>query len=86
MADILTDVKSVNGITGEYHDRTLEIYIIEVKEYMVSAGISEDVLNSDMSAGAIVRGVTDLWLNGTLSDYFYQRVTQLKYKEGDADV
>lgn len=86
MADVLQMVKSVNGITGNYHDETLKVYIDETKAYMVEAGIAEDVLNSDMSAGAIVKGVTDLWLNGALSDYFYQRVTQLKYKGGDADV
>lgn len=86
MADILQQVKSVNGITGNYHDEALNVYINETKAYMIEAGISEDVLNSDMSAGAITRGVTDLWLNGALSDYFYQRVTQLKYKVGDADV
>lgn len=86
MADILQQVKSVNGITGDYHDDALNVYINETKAYMIEAGISEGVLNSDMSAGAITRGVTDLWLNGALSDYFYQRVTQLKYKVGDADV
>lgn len=86
MADILQKVKSVNGITGNYHDEALKVYINETKTYMVEAGITESVLNSDMSAGAIVRGVTDLWLNGKLSEYFYQRVTQLKYKDGDTDV
>lgn len=86
MADILEKVKSVNGITGNCHDETLKIHIEEIKDYMIEAGISKDVLNSDMSAGAIVKGVTDLWLNGALSEYFYQRVTQLKYKGGDADV
>ena len=89
MADVLAKVKSVNGITGDYHNKALNVYIEEVKAYMVEAGITEDVLNSDMSAGAIVRGTTDLWLNSALSDYFYQRVTQLKYKsseDGDTDV
>lgn len=83
MADILAKVKSALGITGEYQDATLQVYIDEVIAYMVSAGVSEDIVNSDMSAGVIARGVTDLWNYnggaGKLSDYFYQRVSQLAY-------
>lgn len=91
MADThLESVKKALGITGEYHDDTLKIYIDEVKAYMVSAGVSEAVINSTVSAGVIARGVTDLWCYGSgtgkLSDYFYQRVTQLAYMEVSADV
>ena len=78
-------VKSALGITGEYQDATLKIYIDEVIAYMVSAGVSTEVINSEVSAGVIARGVTDLWNynggSGKLSDYFYQRVIQLKYAE-----
>ena len=84
MADThLESVKSALGITGEYQDATLRIYIDEVIAYMVSAGVSIDVINSNVSAGVIARGVTDLWNYnggaGKLSDYFYQRVSQLAY-------
>ena len=84
MADTHLDlVKKALGITGEYHDDTLNIYIDEVKAYMVSAGVSEETVNSKVSAGVIARGVTDLWSYGSgtgkLSDYFYQRVSQLAY-------
>ena len=84
MADThLESVKSALGITGEYQDATLKIYIDEVIAYMVSAGVSIDVINSGVSAGVIARGVTDLWNYnngaGKLSDYFYQRVSQLAY-------
>ncbi len=83
MADTyLEGVKRALGITGEYQDETLKIYIEEVKAYLVSAGVSTDVINSSVSAGVIARGVTDLWLGGgKLSDYFYQRVSQLTYTE-----
>lgn len=78
----LEGVKRALGITGEYQDETLKIYIEEVKAYLVSAGVSIDVINSSVSAGVIARGVTDLWLGaGKLSDYFYQRVSQLTYTE-----
>ena len=83
MADILAKVKSALGITGEYQDATLQVYIDEVIAYMVSAGVPDEVINSSLSAGVIARGVTDLWNYnggaGKLSDYFYQRVSQLAY-------
>ena len=84
MADTHLDkVKSALGITSNYQDTTLEIYIDEVKAYMRDAGVSTDVINSELSAGVIARGVTDLWNYnggaGKLSDYFYQRVSQLAY-------
>ena len=84
MADTLSKVKSALGITGTYQDDTLNVYIDEVKDYMLSAGVPESVVSSDVSAGVIARGVTDLWNYnggaGKLSDYFYQRVSQLVYK------
>ena len=83
MADTLSKVKSALGITGEYQDETLNVYIDEVKAYMVSAGVPKEVIDSNASAGVIARGVTDLWNYnggaGKLSDYFYQRVSQLAY-------
>ena len=83
MADTLSKVKNALGITGTYQDETLNVYIDEVKAYMVSAGVPEGVVNSDVSAGVIARGVTDLWNYGSgagkLSEYFYQRVSQLAY-------
>ena len=84
MADTHLDaVKKALGITGEYQDATLKLYIDEVIAYLVSAGVSIDVISSGVSAGVIARGVTDLWLGaGKLSDYFYQRVTQLTYGGG----
>lgn len=88
MVDILDKVKKALGITGTYQDETLTEYITEVKYYMTSAGVPEAVVNSDVSAGVIARGVSDLWSydGSKLSEYFYQRVTQLAYQEGDLDV
>ena len=89
MADacILNLVKNALGITGTFQDDTLNIYIDEVIAYMISAGVTEKKANSASSAGVIARGVSDLWNfgsgSGKLSDYFYQRVTQLTYEEGD---
>ena len=80
---LLDKVKSALGITGEYQDATLNVYIDEVKAYMKDAGVPTEVIESNVSAGVIARGVTDLWNYnggaGKLSDYFYQRVSQLAY-------
>lgn len=87
-AEILTKVKSALGITGEYQDDTLMQYIDEVKAFMTSAGVSEEVMNSVSSVGCICRGVSDLWNYGNgntkLSPYFIQRMLQLKaQKDGE---
>lgn len=79
--DVLKDVKNALGITGDYQDNTLTVYINDVKDYLKKAGVSDDVINSQASAGAIARGVADLWNygsgDGKLSPYFYERVIQL---------
>lgn len=83
MTDTLSKVKSALGITGNYQDATLEIYVDEVKAYMKDAGVSTEVIDSDVSVGVIARGVMDLWnynvSAGKLSEYFYQRLSQLAY-------
>ena len=79
--ELLTKIKSGLGITGEYQDEALQFYIDEVKGFMRSAGVSEEVLNGSEAVGCIMRGVADLWNYGSgsvrLSEYFIQRVIQL---------
>lgn len=78
---LLTKVKTALLLEGDYHNDMLRVYINEVLNYMRSAGVPEDVLQSERVIGAVARGVTDLWNfgsgNGKLSEYFYQRVIQL---------
>lgn len=78
---MLETVKTALGITGTYQDNLLQIYIDEVTAYLKSAGVSDDVIQSDASTGIIVRGVADLWNYGSggtqLSPYFMQRAVQL---------
>ena len=82
MADttMLSKVKSALGITGEYLNDTLTEYIDEVVGFLKDAGVKE----SNITAGIVARGVSDLWNYGSgegkLSDYFMQRATQLSYK------
>lgn len=84
--ELLTKIKSGLGITGEYQDETLQLYIDEVKAFMRSAGVSEEVLNGSEAVGCIMRGVADLWNYGSgsvkLSEYFIQRVIQLATDTG----
>lgn len=76
----LEDVKSALGITGEYQDATLTIYMQEVMDFLKDAGIAE----GNITSGLVARGVSDLWNygegKGELSTYFMQRATQLSYK------
>lgn len=77
---MLEQVKNALGITGDYQDLTLTEYIDEIMSFLVDAGVAE----ANITAGIVARGVSDLWNygsgNGTLSEYFKQRVTQLAYK------
>lgn len=86
--DILTTVKTALGLQGnDYFDSTLQIYIDEVKNYLISGGCSQAVVDSASSAGVIARGVADLWNYGSgsaeLSPYFRERAIQLCAKGGD---
>lgn len=84
-ATVLETVKSMLGVTGTYQDATMSGYIEEVKQYMLSAGVSTDVVESSTSAGTIARGVADLWNYGAgageLSPYFKERVIQLALRK-----
>jgi predicted metal-dependent peptidase len=81
---LLMKVKAAMGVTGDYQDETIQVYIDEVKAFLLSAGVHATVLRSDKAVGIIARGVMDLWNygagDGKLSPYFYQRVTQLAFE------
>lgn len=80
---LLDHIKKNNNIEGTYQDAALRGHIDEVKCYLLSAGVLEEVVNSTVAIGCISRGVMDLWNYGNgdtkLSEYFYQRAAQLRY-------
>lgn len=80
MNEWLSDVKTALGITGDYQDATLTVYINEVVDFLIDAGVKQ----SNITAGIIARGVADLWNyganDGRLSTYFKNRAAQLSYK------
>ena len=79
---LLARVKHAIGITGDYQDDAIQIYIDEVLAFLSSAGVHATVLQSDKVVGVVARGVTDLWNygagGGALSPYFTQRAIQLR--------
>lgn len=87
-AAILNGVKSALGVTGNFMDTTISLYIDEVTDYMANAGVNAALITA--SVGVIARGVNDLWNNnagnGKLSPYFYDRVSQLVLKSGGVSV
>ena len=80
-AELLNGIKVRLGITGDYHDGLLLAYAQDVKDYMLSGGVTPRVINGSTSIGCIARGVADLWNYGSgegkFSEVFYQRVIQL---------
>ena len=84
-SELLEEVKKGLGITGTFQDNTLNVYIAEVKAFLIDAGVRPEVVNSSASVGVIMRGVADLWNgNASLSQYFIQRAIQISYKTIDA--
>lgn len=85
-AELLIECKKGLGIpvTGTNFDGPLTQKILTVKGYMLGAGVSETMLNSDLAVGTIVMGVTDIWnIQGgaiKFSTLFYDFVTQLAIK------
>ena len=82
-ANLVKAIKLARGMTGEFEDQDarLKIEIDEVIGLMVDGGISQEIADSEASAGVIARGIEDIkYNNGKLSEYFWQRAIQLAYK------
>lgn len=83
----LDRVKNDLGITGTYHDRTIQGYIDEVKQFLIDGGAELEVVNDEKTFGLISRGVADLWNYGaggaSLSPYFLQRAIQVCKKRSN---
>lgn len=76
----LADVKNALGITGDYQNATLQVYLDEVVAFLKDAGVAE----TNITSGVVARGVADLWNygsgDGKFSQYFLMRAAQLSYK------
>lgn len=84
--ELIGQIKTRLGITGDYHDALLSAYADDVKAFMLSGGVPQAVIDADDSIGCIARGVADLWNygagDGKFSDVFFQRLIQLSAYDG----
>ena len=86
--EVLQEIKTALGNIPSHLDKTIELYMNETINYMLSAGVPSRLLedkNIDTKClGCIIRGVADLWNYGNgdtkLSEYFQQRVLQLTFE------
>lgn len=75
---LLAEVKTARNETGNFHDGRTTVFINEVKQYLLDAGVPAAVLETDKAVGTIAIGVDNLMEEGALSDYFKQRAIQLR--------
>ena len=75
---------------SNFNDEQLQLYIDEVIDELISAGVNENVAKSAAAVGCIACGVNDLWnfTSGGVkhSEYFNRRLVQLSLKKGDTNV
>lgn len=76
--------------TQSYNDEQLKLYIEEVLDEMIHAGVKENVAKSAAAVGCIACGINDIWnfSSGTVkhSEYYNRRLIQLTLRRGDEDV
>lgn len=79
--EMLAEIKNGLGVTTDYQDATLKVFIREVQAFMSSAGVAEEMLLDTAAVGCILFGVNDLWNyqpgGAKFSEYTKQRVVQL---------
>lgn len=76
--ELLEEVKSRLGITGDFHDKLLSGLIDDVISFLSNGGAVK--LKVSTCVGVIARGVADLWNygagDGQFSDIFYKLAIQ----------
>lgn len=80
-ADLLALVKNGINLNGnDYQDDTITVWINEVKQDLLYAGVSAEVLGSTLAVGCITRGVDDRWLSHLpdYSDFFNKGAERLR--------
>jgi len=89
-SELLTQCKiglNINQSTTDL-DGVIMQKLFAVKGFMANAGVSENVLESDLAVGCIVLGVSDLWqLSGgdvKFSPVFHVMLAQLAFKSNGA--
>ncbi|MPM27246.1 hypothetical protein SDC9_73756 [bioreactor metagenome] len=60
-AEMLVKVKAGLTVVGTYNDTQLQIKVSAVKNYMLNAGVTQEIIESDLGITTITVGVLDLW-------------------------
>lgn len=79
--ELLNQVKDAIGMGGNnYNDKTIRIWVGEVKQYLLEAGVNAEVLRSTLAVGCIARGVDDVWVShrDSYSEMFYSSAEVLR--------
>ena len=80
-AELLEKVKNGINLKGnDYQDDAILVWINEVKQDLLFAGVSADVLGSTLAVGCIARGVDDYWASHReqYSDLFFTGAERLR--------
>lgn len=75
--DQLNACKRSMNITGTYQDAPIGILLDEVRQLLVDAGASEELVDSEEAIGTICRAVDDLFNYRKLSEYAHMRIINL---------
>lgn len=78
----LAQIKTALGIGEGIPDEIITVWLTDVKDYMLNAGVPNSVINANSSIGTLARGVADCWNysgsgNTGFSPLFKERVAQL---------
>lgn len=75
---------------GNYNDEQLQLFIDDVIDELICAGVAKEVAESAAAVGCIACGVNDTWnyTSGGVkhSEYFNRRLVQLKLKGAGENV
>lgn len=59
--ELLEKVKAGLSVGGIYNDAQLAVKTGAVRQYMLNAGVTETLIQSDLGVAALTVGVMDLW-------------------------
>lgn len=77
--ELLVKVKELNNYgENDFDDGKITSLIIDAKNYLLGAGVSEKLVNSQYAVTVIACYVDDISYNRPLRDYIGQRITQLR--------
>lgn len=59
--NLLAEVKKGLSISGEYTDATLMTKVLAVKGFILNAGVTGAILETELGLATLTVGVNDLW-------------------------